>query len=135
MSIGDQYQADLCDMSNIAKQNDGYKFLLTCIDCFSRRAWIEPLQSKHGKLIEKALEKIFQDQVCKRIQTDKGTEFLNIHVRNLLKRHKVELWVSENEDIKAALVESLNRTIKTRMYKYFTANNTRKYIDVLQLFC
>ena len=132
MSIGDQYQADLCDMSNIAKQNGGYKFLLTCIDCFSRRAWAKPLKSKHGKLITAALEEIFQEQVCKRLQTDKGTEFLNVNVRNLLKKYKVELWISKNEDIKAALVERFNRTLKTRMYKYFTANNTKKYIDILQ---
>ena len=113
MSIGDQYQADLCDMSNIAKQNGGYKFLLTCIDCFSRRAWAKPLKSKHGKLITIALEEIFQEQVCKRLQTDKGTEFLNVNVRNLLKKYKVELWISKNEDIKAALVERFNRTLNT----------------------
>ena len=132
MSIGDQYQADLCDMSNISKQNDGFKFLLTCIDCFSRRAWAKPLKSKHGKLIAAALEEIFQEQVCKRLQTDKGTEFLNVNVRNLLKKYKVELWISKNADIKAALVERFNRTLKTRMFKYFTANNTNNYIDILQ---
>ena len=72
MSIGDQYQADLCDMSNIEKYNGGYRYLLTCIDCFSRRAWAKPLKSKHGKQIVKVLEEIFQEQTCKRIQTDKG---------------------------------------------------------------
>ncbi len=56
MSIGDQYQADLCDMTNIAKDNDGYKFLLTVKDCFSRRAWAIPLKSKHGKIVAEALD-------------------------------------------------------------------------------
>jgi len=41
------------------------------------------------------------------------------------------LWISENDDVKAALVERFNRTIKDRMYKYFTANNTYRWIDVL----
>ena len=35
LSIGDQYQSDLCDVANISKDNDGFTFLLTCIDCFS----------------------------------------------------------------------------------------------------
>ena len=29
------------------------------------------------------------------------------------------------------MVERFNRTMKTRMYKYFTANNTIRYVDVL----
>ena len=30
------------------------------------------------------------------------------------------------------MVERFNCTLKTRMWKYFTANNTRVYIDILQ---
>ena len=30
------------------------------------------------------------------------------------------------------MVEHLNRTMKTRMWKYFTAKNTRVYIDIFQ---
>ena len=30
------------------------------------------------------------------------------------------------------MVECFNRTLKTRMWKYFTAKNTRVYIDILQ---
>ena len=29
------------------------------------------------------------------------------------------------------MVESFNRTLKDRMYKYFTANQTKRWIDVL----
>ena len=31
------------------------------------------------------------------------------------------------------VIEKFNRTIKEQMFKYFSANNTRKYIDVLDL--
>ena len=31
------------------------------------------------------------------------------------------------------MIERLNRTIKEKMFKYFSANNTRKYVDVLDL--
>ena len=132
MNIGDQYQSDLCDVTNISKDNDGFTFLLTCIDCFSRYAWVKPVKNKSGKEITKVLESIFREKVCKRLQTDKGKEFLNINVKNLLIKYKVQLWISNNDDVKAAIVERFNRTLKTRMYKYFTANNTRRYIDVLQ---
>ena len=32
---------------------------------------------------------------------------------------------------KAVVIERFNRTLKNKMYKYFTANNTCKYVDVL----
>ena len=49
----------------------------------------------------------------------------------MLKRHDIKFYTSENEDIKAAVVERFNRTMKTKMYRYFTARNTRRYVDAL----
>ena len=56
---------------------------------------------------------------------DKGREFYNRDVRKL-----VELYSTENEE-KSCVIERFNRTIKDNIFKYFTANSTRKYIDVL----
>ena len=39
MSIGDQFRA-IYVMLQISPNNDNYNFLLTCIDCFSRYAWV-----------------------------------------------------------------------------------------------
>ena len=72
-------------------------FLLTCIGCFSRYAWVKPVRNKSGKEIARALEEIFQEKVCKRLQRDKGKEYLNQHVRKLLKKYNVELWTTNNE--------------------------------------
>jgi len=66
------------------------------------------------------------------LQTDKGTEFLNSTFQSMLKRRNIHFYTSENEDIKAAVIERFNRTLKTKMYKYFTFKNTWRYIDVLQ---
>jgi len=38
-----------------------------------------------------------------------------------------------NEE-KSSVTESWNRTMKEKIFKYFTANNTNKYIDVLDDF-
>ena len=131
-SIGDQYQVDLCDMTRFAQQNDNLKYLLTCIDCFSKFSWALPIKNKTSNEIIRVLKIIFSKQICKRLQSDKGKEFVNSNVRVFLKKKGVELWISENDDIKASIVERFNRTLKTRMWKYFTANNdTRRYIDIL----
>ena len=51
-------------------------------------------------------------------------------MRELLKKNNVQLYSTQNEE-KLCIVERWNRTIKRNMWKYFTANNTTRYIDVL----
>ena len=133
MSIDDQWQADLADMSSKAEYNDGYTFILTCIDCFSKYAWAIPIMSKHGEEIVMALKRILKmsGRKPKRLQTDKGKEFLNTKVQSFLRENDIQLFTTES-DKKASIVERFNRTMKGRTYKYFTANNTYRYVDVLQ---
>ena len=57
---------------------------------------------------------------------DKGKEFYNKHVKAL----GIQLYSTENEE-KSCVVERWNRTLKEKMFKYFSANNTKKYIDIL----
>ena len=131
--IGDLFQADLADLSNISRYNDSYRYLLTVIDVFSKRAWVVPLLSKSARHVTEAFEKILASGVkCNMLQTDKGSEFVNATFQSMLKLHDIHFYTSENEDIKAAIVERFNRTLKTKMYKYFTFKNTWRYIDVLQ---
>ena len=88
--INDLFQADLADMSALARQNDGNRYILTCIDVFSKRAWAIPLKTKSGDCVKLAFEKIFEDEIPNMIQTDKGTEFLNSAVQALFTRHAIK---------------------------------------------
>ena len=46
--IDEQWQLDLVDMWSMEKFNDGYRFLLVCVDVFSKYAWVVPLKTKTG---------------------------------------------------------------------------------------
>jgi hypothetical protein len=46
----------------------------------------------------------------------------------------VEPPLSENQEIKAACIERFNRTLKTRLFRYFTHHKTNRWIDVLDEF-
>ena len=63
-------------------------------------------------------------------QFDKGKEFYNVGVRDLLKGHNVN-YFSTKSDKKAAIVERFNRTLKTMMWKYFYSKGTYNWVDVL----
>ena len=62
---------------------------------------------------------------------DKGTELYNYHqLKAVLAANNVTLYSTENGE-KSSIVEWWNRTRKSILWKYFTANNTQKYIDIL----
>ena len=65
------------------------------------------------------------------MQSDKSTEFVNTTVQQYLKRQGVSFHMTHNPDIKGAVIERFNKSLKTRMYKYFTKNNTYRYLDVI----
>lgn len=132
VGIDDLWQADLADLSSLSKYNDKNKFLLTCIDVFSKYAWVLPLKSKTGPAIAEAFSTLLNDRRPGHLQTDKGTEFLNRHFQSLLRKNSILFYTSENDDIKASVVERFNRTLKTKMWKYFTYKNTHRYMDVLK---
>ncbi len=129
--IADLYQIDLVDVSSLSPFNDGMRYLLTCIDVFSKRAWAIPIRSKSARDVVEAFEKIVDERICNMVQSDKGTEFLNSTFQSMLRRRGIKFYTSENEDLKASVVERFNRTLKTKMYRYFTHANTRRYVDVL----
>jgi len=129
--IDDLYQIDLADLSSLSTFNGGMRYLLTCIDVFSKRAWAIPVRTKSGRDVAEAFEKILEERKCNMVQSDKGTEFLNSTFQAMLKRHGIRFYTSENEDLKAAVVERFNRTLKTKMFRYFTYKNTRRYVDAL----
>jgi hypothetical protein len=132
--IDQQWQADLADMQTLAGDNDGFHYILTCIDILTRYAWAIPVRSKSTSDMVTAMKKLFQTahpRVPQRLQTDKGMEFFNRQVSALLRQKGVHHFAS-NSDQKAAVVERFNRTLKTRIWVYFTANKTQRYVDILQ---
>ena len=50
--------ADLVDISSFTHFNKGYKFLPTCIDVFSKFAWVVPLKNKMGESLVNSFQSI-----------------------------------------------------------------------------
>jgi len=75
--------------------------------------------------VTEAFEKILDSSGdCRMLQTDEGSEFVNSSFQQMLKRHNIHFYTLENEDIKAAVVERFDITLKTKLYRYFTFKNT-----------
>ena len=119
------WAADLADMQAFTKFNHGIKYLLAVIDVFSKYGWLIPLRDTTGKSVASAFKTIFKERKPGKMWVDKGKEFYNKDVKEI-----IELYSTENEE-KSSVVERWIRTMKEKMWKYFTDNNTNVYVDIL----
>ena len=65
------------------------------------------------------------------VRTDKSKEFEGSAFQNLLKPEGIQFQVCKNPDVKCSCIERAHRTIRDKLYKYFTYKNSNKFIDVL----
>ena len=109
-------------MQAFTKFNRGLKYLLAVIDIFSKYGWLIPLKDKTGKSVVSALEIIFKERKPEKMWVDKGKEFYNKDVKEL-----IDLYSTENEE-KSSVVERWIKTMKEKMWKYFSAKSTNNFI-------
>ena len=114
--IDEIWCSDLVEMQQFSKWNKGYRYLLMVLDVFSKYGWIVPLKDKKGETVAEAFKKIFKEgRKPQYLWTDKGKEYYNKHVKELLDKNKITLYSTENEE-KSSVCERWNRTIKTQMW-------------------
>ncbi|XP_031788737.1 uncharacterized protein LOC116417812 [Nasonia vitripennis] len=97
-NVDDCWEMDLCDMQALKTYNDNFAYLLVVIDILSKYAWVEPLYDKSVKSVVSAFDKILKRA--------------NGRSPALVQTNKV----ARNPDVKAAVVERLNRTLNERMF-------------------
>ena len=130
--IDSQWASDLIDVQKLKRWNGGMKYLVTVIDILSKHAWVQPIPDKTGKSLVTAFKRIFKNgRQPQRLQTDAGKEYYNKVFQAFLKKKGIPHF-STHGDTKASVVERFNRTFKSTMYRYFTASNQLRYLDVLQ---
>ena len=119
-------------MKEWSRANKGYKYMMNVIDVFSKYAWSIPMKNKTGVTTLEAFRKIEKEsgRTPKHLWVDKGLEFYNKDVTTWLEKHNIVRYSTYSEH-KSAVVERFNRTLKEMMWKRFTAENTRNWIDML----
>lgn len=131
--IGQLFEIDLMDLSNLKKFNNNVRYLLMAIDVFSKQLFSIPLKAKSGKTVTEAMEIIIKQfkYPIEMIQSDAGKEFVGGKFQEMLKKHGIRYRVVTNPDNKAAVVERSIRTFRILLSKFMTENNTRSYIKSL----
>ena len=66
------WQADLVDMTHLADYNDGYRYILTIIDVFSKYTWAVTTKKKDARTVAEVFHSIISDRKPNKLQTNKG---------------------------------------------------------------
>lgn len=128
--IDDLWQADLIDLRNLKRYNSGFTFILVVIDCFSKFAWAIPVKTKTKNEIASAFVKILttSHRAPVNLQTDMGKEFFNDTFKRLTESLKINHYSTFSVK-KASIVERLIRTLKSKLYKYFSFSGSYKWFS------
>ena len=85
-------------------------------------------ERQDGQKFKRSLPSHFQDGSTTDTPTDRSW---NRVFQKFLKENDVHFFTTYNDETKASIVERFNRTLKTKMWKYFTHRETLTYMDVL----
>ena len=93
------WSSDLVEKQQFSKWNKGYRYLLMILDLSPNIAF----------------KTIFEEgRKLQYLWTDKGKEIYDKNLKDLLQKHNITLYSTENEE-KSSVCKRWNRTIKTKM--------------------
>jgi len=114
-----------------------WEYILSVIDVFSKYMHLVPVKTKNGPSITSAFQSLFHDDDTLPplwVRIKKGKEFLNNHFQDMLHEESFQFQFCKNPDVICAVVERAHRTIRDRIFKYFTFINSYRYIEFLPKF-
>jgi hypothetical protein len=127
----DIYGIDLVDMGNYEYPKEGrdkWRYILTCIDIFTRYAWAIPLKKKDATSVLNAVKLI--KPYPKKYWADQGKEFINKKFEEFMKDHNIILYHTFG-NAKSAMVERFNRTLRDLMWPILTQRGSEDWVSIL----
>ena len=126
------WQMDLAFFENISEYNHGIKFLLVVVDVFSRFLWVEPIKNRKAKTVIEAFQKILnKGRSPQSVTSDRGAEFYNKYMKAFLAKKKIHIYYTLNET-KANYAERYIQTLRNRLVRMMTHQQSFKYVTILQ---
>jgi hypothetical protein len=129
------FQADVVFFTdeNMVKENDGHKYLFTCIDCFTKMAWVFPIKQNNCDSAMASFRQILEN--CgdrpERLNSDRGSELICKKFGKYLSDMGISHYLSYSLR-KCPVVERFNLTIQNLLYKIMAFNRSLKWTEYLE---
>ena len=125
---------DLVDLGATYPQwNDGYRYILTAIDAFTRRMWAAPLRVKDATSVARRLRHMIEKEGLHTIHiySDAGKEFLGAPVQKLFQQKGFSHRLCTANEFHCPFVERLNRTLKEKLFQAMTVQQSNRWLNLL----
>ena len=129
--VNQQWDGDLLVLTNYAKFNKGYGYIMVLIDLFSRFVFLEPLKTKGTKDVVAALKDVFEGgRIPQVLRSDQGKEWLGKGVKDYLESKKVKQYIAYGA-YHASYAERCIRVVKKKLFRHFSRNKTYEWVSIL----
>ena len=136
-----QMQIDLMDLQK--EEDEGNKWILTGVDCFSKMGFAQALKNKSADEVLKGLKRLVKEvkdfigaydlEDLKIIQSDNGSEFRNKKVAEFMREQEVkQIFSLPYTPQTQGMVEKFNGTIKGVMKRMLAEKKSAKWTEILR---
>jgi len=126
-SPGAIFAVDLVDMST--KPSNGYKYILNCVDVFSRKAHAVCMSSKNISSIKSALQECFSSLMKpQKIWSDQEAALLSNDMKSYFKALNIVVYHTYGYKSRASIVERFNLTMKNALARFGRLKDWSKYV-------
>ena len=128
------FQADVVFFTNenIVAENNGFKYMFTCIDCFTKMAWVYPMKTNRCATVMQCFQDILKKcgKKPERLNSDRGSELICKSFKDFLAKQNIHHYLSYSSR-KCPIVERFNLTIQNILYKIMASKRSWKWTKFL----
>ena len=134
----DRFTADLCEIDEDMRKDSGtqYRYVLSCVDHFSKYRWTEFVENKEASTVAVKLEYFFNFfQPPKHFQTDNGREFENQIIHDLCNRKSIKFihgspYYPQSQGVVEKLNDLLKKSLSSSHLAFKKNGDTKKKWDI-----
>ena len=129
------WQMDIFDLSKYMKQNKDYRYILCCIDVFTRKAFCEPMLYKDSEAVTKAFARLlaFNKVQPRSIISDNDAAFQKLIFQKLLELKEIAINYNALHDHHVlGIIDNFARRLKTILTTTFLKEGNTQWLDRLQ---
>lgn len=131
---GQMFAIDLVDMSRFQGDNHAKRYILVCVDVFSRYVWCAPLRNKTAADVAREMKKIFEDaeMTPTLLLSDNGLEFRGELSELCNEQNTKQIFTRSYSPESNGIVESINKQIRRKLSDGMVRNKTRRWTLYLE---
>ena len=130
------WQFDIFDLSRYKNQNDDYRYLMACMDVFTRKAWVEPMKNKDSDNCAAAFEEIIKrnnNTAPRSMISDQDRAFIQGAFQKMADKRRIALTMNALKDHRAlGIIDNFAKRIKDVLTKTFLRTKDVKWLDIIQ---